>query len=143
MESFGIFFADGSRIEQDRLDLAHHAWKIQLGGDLLKAPIPEAQLKKALDLGTGTGIWAIDFVGPPFNSREREILIYLSGRRTSQLPGHRHRPQPHPSPLGTPQRQVRNRRLFPSLPITPPNPVRTTKKPGSETATTTSSTSAT
>ncbi|KAF8474147.1 S-adenosyl-L-methionine-dependent methyltransferase [Kalaharituber pfeilii] len=45
--------------EQDRLDLYHHVWSMMLGGELYIAPIERPQ--RALDIGTGTGIWAIDF----------------------------------------------------------------------------------
>lgn len=35
---------------------------LTLGGALYAAPIPKEQkLHRVLDLGTGTGIWAIDF----------------------------------------------------------------------------------
>ncbi|KAJ5899083.1 hypothetical protein N7495_003827 [Penicillium taxi] len=44
--------------EQDRMDLAHHIWRLLLDGELYKAPIENPQ--KILDLGTGTGIWALD-----------------------------------------------------------------------------------
>jgi hypothetical protein len=46
--------------EQDRLDLIHHVFRLVLGGDLLRAPIPPT-VQRVLDMGTGTGIWAIDF----------------------------------------------------------------------------------
>ena len=46
--------------EQDRLDLLHHIFTLILGGKLYDAPIhPPPQ--RVLDIGTGTGIWAIDF----------------------------------------------------------------------------------
>jgi SAM-dependent methyltransferase len=46
-------------IEQDRMDLLHHIWRTMLGGELLhKKPPSPPQL--VLDVGTGTGIWAID-----------------------------------------------------------------------------------
>ncbi|OJJ42351.1 hypothetical protein ASPZODRAFT_77129, partial [Penicilliopsis zonata CBS 506.65] len=45
--------------EQDRMDLMHHVYGMALGGDLHTAPINNPQ--RVLDLGTGTGIWAIDF----------------------------------------------------------------------------------
>ncbi|OQE23263.1 hypothetical protein PENSTE_c009G03540 [Penicillium steckii] len=62
--------------EQDRMDLAHHMFELSsklksrytdmpsrfvllLKGDLFKAPVKNPQ--KVLDLGTGTGIWAIEF----------------------------------------------------------------------------------
>ncbi|RDW56650.1 hypothetical protein BP5796_13115 [Coleophoma crateriformis] len=48
--------------ENDRLDLQNHAFLLTLGGRLYSAPIPKEQtLHRVLDVGTGTGIWAIDF----------------------------------------------------------------------------------
>lgn len=46
--------------EQDRMDLVHHVYSILLDGKLHLAPIDENP-QRVLDLGTGTGIWAIDF----------------------------------------------------------------------------------
>lgn len=45
--------------EQDRLDLFHHMFLLLLGGRLYSAPLENT--RKVLDIGTGTGIWAIDF----------------------------------------------------------------------------------
>ncbi|RFN46471.1 hypothetical protein FIE12Z_9306 [Fusarium flagelliforme] len=46
--------------EQERMDLGHHVYSLVLEGKLHLAPIgPNPQ--RVLDLGTGTGIWAIDF----------------------------------------------------------------------------------
>jgi methylase of polypeptide subunit release factors len=45
--------------EQDRLDIIHHVNLLMLGGNLLTAPIPKDP-QMILDIGTGTGIWAID-----------------------------------------------------------------------------------
>jgi tRNA G46 methylase TrmB len=46
-------------VEQDRMDFLHHIWRTMLGGELLhKKPTSPPQL--VLDIGTGTGIWAID-----------------------------------------------------------------------------------
>ncbi|KAJ5263602.1 hypothetical protein N7478_011207 [Penicillium angulare] len=47
--------------EQDRMDLAHNIWLLLLKGELDKAPVKNPQ--RILDLGTGTGIWAIDIAG--------------------------------------------------------------------------------
>src|SRR5271169_4868279 len=48
--------------ENDRLDLQHHLFSLTLDGKLLTAPIAKGkQLHRVLDVGTGTGIWAMDF----------------------------------------------------------------------------------
>jgi len=47
-------------IENERLDIHHELMLAVLNGKLHLAPIPE-NIQKAIDLGTGTGIWAIDF----------------------------------------------------------------------------------
>ncbi|PYH88632.1 S-adenosyl-L-methionine-dependent methyltransferase, partial [Aspergillus ellipticus CBS 707.79] len=47
--------------EQDRLDTMHHMVKLAMGGKLHLAPIDVTQPLRVLDVGTGTGIWAIEF----------------------------------------------------------------------------------
>ncbi|KAL5622541.1 hypothetical protein FOBRF1_001791 [Fusarium oxysporum] len=48
--------------EQERLDLQHHLFTLTLGGKLYLSPIGgDKPLSRALDAGTGTGVWAIDF----------------------------------------------------------------------------------
>jgi len=48
--------------ENDRLDLQHHLFTLTLEGKLFTAPIPKEQtLHRVLDVGIGTGIWAVDF----------------------------------------------------------------------------------
>ncbi|KAJ5913420.1 hypothetical protein N7504_002303 [Penicillium tannophilum] len=54
----GLYMMPNDEEEQDRMDLAHHIWLVLLKGELYKAPVKNPQ--KILDLGTGTGIWAID-----------------------------------------------------------------------------------
>ncbi|KAL1995497.1 hypothetical protein VTN49DRAFT_1684 [Thermomyces lanuginosus] len=54
----GQYFLPNDEREQDRLDLGHHIFKLIINGDLYRAPIPEPQC--VLDLGTGTGLWAIE-----------------------------------------------------------------------------------
>jgi methylase of polypeptide subunit release factors len=46
----------------EHLDLQHHLFLLTFKGKLFTAPIPKDQiLHNVLDVGTGTGIWAIDF----------------------------------------------------------------------------------
>ncbi len=45
--------------EQARLDLLHHLFTMVLGGELYTAPLP-TEPQRVLDVGTGTGIWAIE-----------------------------------------------------------------------------------
>ncbi|GAB1318524.1 Secondary metabolism regulator LAE1 [Madurella fahalii] len=44
----------------ESMDLYHHVCTLVLGEKLYLAPITK-DIKKAIDIGTGTGIWAIDF----------------------------------------------------------------------------------
>ncbi|RDW71500.1 hypothetical protein BP6252_08063 [Coleophoma cylindrospora] len=46
--------------EMDRLDLQNHIWRLTLDGRLHFAPLPDLP-QRVLDIGTGTGIWAIEF----------------------------------------------------------------------------------
>ena len=47
--------------EQDRLDLHHRITCLLLDEDLHKAPIARSSMRNVLDIGTGTGIWALQF----------------------------------------------------------------------------------
>lgn len=53
------YFMPNDDSEQERLDLYHHIFLTLLGGKLGTAPLDNPQ--RVLDVGTGTGIWAIDF----------------------------------------------------------------------------------
>src|SRR6202012_1458068 len=56
----GRYLLPNDEAEQDRLDCHHHLWRLMIDGPLYRAPIgPNPH--RVLDLGTGTGIWAIDF----------------------------------------------------------------------------------
>ncbi|KAL3595893.1 hypothetical protein FPOAC2_10263 [Fusarium poae] len=56
----GTYLLPNDDKEQDRMDLVHHLYGLLLGGKLFLAPIPH-EPHRVLDLGTGTGIWAMDF----------------------------------------------------------------------------------
>jgi trans-aconitate methyltransferase len=55
----GEYVLPNDETEQDRQDLLHHVRNLTLGGKLYLAPIDNP--KRVIDIGTGTGIWAIDF----------------------------------------------------------------------------------
>ncbi|THC90341.1 hypothetical protein EYZ11_010194 [Aspergillus tanneri] len=55
----GTYLLPNDEQEQDRLDLSHHIYRMLLKGELCRAPVNNPA--RVLDIGTGTGIWAIDF----------------------------------------------------------------------------------
>jgi SAM-dependent methyltransferase len=46
--------------EIGRLNIQHHCWRLSLGGRLFLAPI-KPDIHNAVDIGTGTGEWAMEF----------------------------------------------------------------------------------
>lgn len=57
----GEYVLPNDEQEQDRQDLLHHVRNLVLNGALFRAPLASTSLHRVLDIGTGTGIWAIDF----------------------------------------------------------------------------------
>ncbi|OJD29405.1 sam dependent methyltransferase [Diplodia corticola] len=55
----GEYWGPNDEKAQDHLDIAHNLWLKTLDGKLFLAPLP-AEIGKVLDVGCGTGIWAID-----------------------------------------------------------------------------------
>lgn len=56
----GKYVLPNDEQEQERQDILHHVRVLALDGKLFRAPILSSP-HHVLDLGTGTGIWAIDF----------------------------------------------------------------------------------
>ena len=54
----GTYLLPNDEAEQDRLDFTHHILSLLLDGELYRAPLEDPHT--ILDVGTGTGIWAID-----------------------------------------------------------------------------------
>lgn len=59
----GQYVLPNDETEQDRLDLTHHLFTLTLKGNLCMTKLENPQ--SILDVGTGTGIWAID-IGDQF-----------------------------------------------------------------------------
>ncbi|KAF5010819.1 hypothetical protein FDECE_3028 [Fusarium decemcellulare] len=62
--------------ENERLDLQHHLFLLTLDSKLGLSPpnLPRHKVKRVLDLGTGTGIWAMDF-GDEHPEAEVEAMV--------------------------------------------------------------------
>ncbi|KAL7274171.1 hypothetical protein RUND412_002931 [Rhizina undulata] len=57
----GIITMPNDEAEQDRLDLHHHCCLLALRGELFTCPLgKQSPPQRILDVGTGTGIWAMD-----------------------------------------------------------------------------------
>ncbi|KAI7493965.1 hypothetical protein KC357_g856 [Hortaea werneckii] len=56
----GKYVLPNDDAEIERLELQHRIWQISLSGRLNLAPIPE-DINSCLDIGCGTGAWAIEF----------------------------------------------------------------------------------
>lgn len=69
--------------EQERLDLAHHIFKLLLRGHLHRVPLSSPP-RHVLDFGTGTGSWAIDFADT--NPDSLVLGIDLSPIQPSNIP---------------------------------------------------------
>lgn len=54
----GAYLLPNDEEEQDRLDLLHHVFLLILNGHLFTSPVSNPQ--RVLDVGTGTGLWAMD-----------------------------------------------------------------------------------
>ncbi|KAK3400619.1 S-adenosyl-L-methionine-dependent methyltransferase [Sordaria brevicollis] len=56
----GSYWGPNDEKANEMLDIFHHALTLSLDGRLCDAPLPD-NIENVIDLGTGTGLWAIDF----------------------------------------------------------------------------------
>lgn len=56
----GKYLSPNDEQEADRMDILHHIFLLQLNGNLHLAPLPNDFAGRVLELGAGTGIWAMD-----------------------------------------------------------------------------------
>ncbi|KAG8672279.1 hypothetical protein FPOAC1_005543 [Fusarium poae] len=54
------YWGSNDERQSEAMDIAHHMFTLAQDGELHLAPL-EKDIQKALDIGCGTGIWAIDF----------------------------------------------------------------------------------
>ncbi|KAN0122948.1 S-adenosyl-L-methionine-dependent methyltransferase [Hyaloscypha variabilis] len=79
----GSYYAPNDEAENDRLDMHHHLATLLLKGKLHVAPIG-TNPQRILDLGCGTGIWAID-IGDEYPSAQ-VVGVDLSPTQPSMVP---------------------------------------------------------
>ncbi|EFX02118.1 methyltransferase type 11 [Grosmannia clavigera kw1407] len=58
-DKYANYFMPNDGQQQEAIDIAHHYLTLLLNGAFFLAPVKD-NLKNVLDIGTGTGIWAID-----------------------------------------------------------------------------------
>lgn len=56
----GRYVLPNDEEEQNRMDLQYHAMRLTFDDTIFFAPIEKKDLKRVLDVGTGTGIWVED-----------------------------------------------------------------------------------
>lgn len=64
----GSYWQPNDDTQNDNADISHVKFLKALGGKLLLAPVAK-NIERALDIGTGTGIWALDFADEYSNTQ--------------------------------------------------------------------------
>ncbi|CCF46425.1 methyltransferase [Colletotrichum higginsianum] len=81
----GAYLMPNDDLELDRLDLQHNLFLLTMGNKLFLSPLDhEKPPQRVLDIGTGTGIWAIDFADD--NPASTVIGVDLSPVQPSYVP---------------------------------------------------------
>ena len=57
----GAYWGPNDELHNDQQDIAHKAWTLSIGDRLFMAPLNGPKIQRCLDVGTGTGLWAIEF----------------------------------------------------------------------------------
>ncbi|OHW94774.1 methyltransferase domain-containing protein [Colletotrichum incanum] len=81
----GAYLMPNDDLELDRLDLQHNLFLLTMGNKLHLSPLDHKKPpQRVLDIGTGTGIWAIDFADD--NPASTVIGVDLSPVQPSYVP---------------------------------------------------------
>ncbi|KAJ4090894.1 hypothetical protein NW761_007248 [Fusarium oxysporum] len=59
--SAGKYAYPNDQSENERLEIQHNVWLLTLRGSLALCPKGDEAAKRVLDVGTGTGCWAIEY----------------------------------------------------------------------------------
>lgn len=111
----GAYWGPNDEVAKEILDFAHHMYFLTLDRKLHMAPLKDPQ--RILDVGTGTGIWAIDMAGTLVWSPPYTNMHPYENRPVPSRNSHRHGPFSNTTRMGSPKLHVRNRRRNPRMDI--------------------------